>query len=251
MTEPIFMGRSLSCFFRGIAALENLDFTIYAGEKVGLIGSSGAGKSTLLSLLNGQLTPTTGTLTIWGEDFTKLSTKKRRKLQRQIGTIYQQLHLIESLAVIHNVNAGHLGHWSVLKAAFSLIFPCDRPLAEAALKQVGIPEKLFERTSELSGGQKQRVALARILVQDPAIILADEPISSLDPQLSQDMMDLLVKLCDEQGKTLVVSLHSLEFARSHCDRLMGLKAGKIVFDRPAETVTDEQIAHLYSDTPIY
>ncbi|MGB2925776.1 MAG: phosphonate ABC transporter ATP-binding protein [Limnothrix sp.] len=251
MTESIFVGRSLSYFFRGVAALKQLSFEICTGEKVGLIGSSGAGKSTLLNLLNGKFTPTEGILQIWAEDFSALSTKQRRKVQRNIGTIYQQLNLVESLAVIHNVNAGHLGRWSFLKAAFSLVFPQNRDLAKDALEQVGIPEKMFERTSELSGGQKQRVALARVLVQDPAIILADEPISSLDPQLSHDMMDLLVELCDRHGKTLIVSLHSLEFAKSHCDRLIGLKQGEILFDCPAKDVTDEQIAHLYGNSPIY
>ncbi|MBV5257635.1 ATP-binding cassette domain-containing protein [Synechococcus moorigangaii CMS01] len=245
MVEPIFVGRSLACHFQGIAALEGLNFQIYPGEKVGLIGASGAGKSTLLSLLNGQQRPTEGELLAWGEPLAKLSPRQRRRLQRRIGTVYQQFNLVESLAVIHNVNAGHLGRWSFPKAAFSLILPCDRPLAAAALQQVGIPEKLFARTSELSGGQKQRVALARVLVQDPAVILADEPIASLDPQLSQAIMDLLVHLCDTQGKTLVVSLHSLEFARSHCDRLIGLKGGKILFDQPTVTVSEAQITHLY------
>lgn len=245
MVEPIFVGRSLSCHFRGVTALTNLNFAIYPGEKVGLIGASGAGKSTLLSLLNGQQQPTAGALLAWGEPLATLSPRRRRRIQQQIGTIYQQFNLVESLAVIHNVNAGHLGRWSFPKAAFSLIVPGDRPQALAALQQVGIPEKLFARTSELSGGQKQRVALARVLVQDPAVILADEPIASLDPQLSQEMMDLLVHLCETRGKTLVVSLHSLEFARSHCDRLIGLKAGKILFDQPSATVSDAQIAHLY------
>ncbi|ANV83541.1 ABC transporter ATP-binding protein [Picosynechococcus sp. PCC 7003] len=251
MTEPIFVGRSLSCHFRGVAALTELNFEIYPGEKVGLIGASGAGKSTLLSLLNGQRQPTQGELLIWGEAIATLSPRRRRRIQRQLGTIYQQLHLVESLAVIHNVNAGHLGRWSFLKALFSLVFPRERPLAETVLKQVGIPEKLFARTSDLSGGQKQRVALARVLVQNPAVILADEPIASLDPQLSREMMDLLVQLCETQGKTLVVSLHSLEFARSHCDRLIGLKAGQILFDQPTTTVSDAQIAHLYGDQSIY
>ncbi|WP_024546495.1 phosphonate ABC transporter ATP-binding protein [Picosynechococcus sp. NKBG15041c] len=251
MPEAIFVGRSLTCHFRGVTALEGLNFCIYPGEKVGLIGASGAGKSTLLSLLNGQLRPTGGELLTWGEPLAQLSPRRRRRIQRQIGTIYQQLNLVDSLAVIHNVNAGHLGRWSFLKAAFSLIFPCDRPLALAALEQVRIPEKILTRTDELSGGQKQRVALARVLVQDPAVILADEPIASLDPHLSREMMDLLAHLCDTQGKTLVISLHSLEFARSHCDRLIGLKTGKILFDQPAATVNDTQIAHLYGHQSIY
>ncbi|WP_225875306.1 phosphonate ABC transporter ATP-binding protein [[Limnothrix rosea] IAM M-220] len=217
----VFSGQKISLNLGDSTVLDDLNFEISAGEKVGLIGSSGAGKSTLLSLLNGQWQPTTGELKIWDKSFAKLKGKRRRKIQRQIGTIYQQLHLVDSLAVVHNVNAGNLGRWSFPKAAFSLIFPLEQKLVQKALEQVGIPEKMFAKTSELSGGQKQRVALARVLIQDPEIILADEPISSLDPQLSRDMMDLLVELCDRRGKTLVISLHSLEFAKSHCDRLIG------------------------------
>ncbi len=249
--RSIFSCQKVSLDLGEATVLGNLNFEISAGEKVGLIGSSGAGKSTLLSLLNGQWQPTTGDLKIWDESFAQLKGKRRRKIQRQIGTIYQQRHLVESLAVVHNVNAGNLGRWSFLKAAFSLVFPLDQKRAEQALEQVGIPEKMYAKTSDLSGGQKQRVALARVLIQDPEIILADEPISSLDPQLSRDMMDLLSDLCDRRGKTLVVSLHSLEFAKSHCDRLIGLKQGKILFDQPAATVTDDQLTHLYSDSPIY
>lgn len=247
----LYVGKSVSYSFSNTEALKGLNFEIAAGEKVGLIGASGAGKSTLLGLLNGQLQPSQGELSIWGQNFTGLTGSQRRQIQRRIGTVYQGLHLVESLAVIHNVNAGHLGRWSFVKAAISLLFPCDRPLAEEALRRVGIPEKLLANTSELSGGQKQRVALARVLVQDPEVILADEPISSLDPQLSREMMDLLVELCDRRGKTLVVSLHSLEFAQSHCDRLIGLKQGQIAFDCPAALVTTEQLTHLYSDRPIY
>ena len=249
--ESVFSGQKVSLNLGGSTVLDNLNFEISVGEKVGLIGSSGAGKSTLLSLLNGQWQATKGDLTIWGESFAKLKGKRRRKIQRQIGTIYQQLHLVESLAVVHNVNAGNLGRWSFPKAAFSLVFPLEQRRSQWALEQVGIPEKRFAKTSDLSGGQKQRVALARVLIQDPEIILADEPISSLDPQLSRDMMNLLVDLCDRHGKTLVVSLHSLEFAKSHCDRLIGLKQGQILFDLPAAEVTDEQLAHLYGESPLY
>ena len=173
------------------------------------------------------------------------SPRQRRQVQQQIGTVYQQLHLVDSLRVIHNVNAGHLGRWSFLKAAVSLIYPLEVETAVRALKQVGIPEKLYARTDRLSGGQQQRVALARVLVQDPVAILADEPISSLDPQLSREIMNLLRNLSDRGGKTLVVSLHSLQFARSHCDRLVGLRQGRIVFDAPTETVSPEMIEELY------
>ncbi|AFY40173.1 Phosphonate-transporting ATPase [[Leptolyngbya] sp. PCC 7376] len=249
--ESVFSGQKISLYLGDSIVLDNLNFEILAGEKVGLIGSSGAGKSSFLSLLNGQWQSTDGNLNIWGDSFAKLQGKRRRRVQRKIGTIYQQLNLVESLAVVHNVNAGNLGRWSFLKAAVSLFFPLEQQRVHWALEQVGIPEKMFAKTSELSGGQKQRVALARVLIQDPEIILADEPISSLDPQLSRDMMDLLVDLCDRHGKTLVVSLHSLDFAKSHCDRLIGLKQGKILFDLPADAVTDAQLDHLYSDSPLY
>jgi phosphonate transport system ATP-binding protein len=172
----------------------------------------------------------------------------RRHVQWQIGTIYQQFHLVNNLRVIHNINAGHLGNWSLLKAAISLIYPLEVETAARALKQVGIPEKLFERTDSLSGGQQQRVAIARVLVQNPTAILADEPISSLDPERSREIMDLLRQLSQDTGKTLVSSLHAIEFARSHYQRLIGLKAGRVLFDTPAEVLTEAMIEELYSST---
>ena len=242
--DPIFELKGVSQRFGQLSALVDINLPIYPAQRVGLIGSSGAGKSTLLRLLNGTLMPTQGEVWVLGRNL-DCSPRQRRQVQQQIGTIYQQLHLVDSLRVIHNVNAGHLGRWSFLKAAISLIYPLEVETAVHALKQVGIPEKLYARTDRLSGGQQQRVALARVLVQDPVAILADEPISSLDPQLSREIMDLLRNLSDHGGKTLVVSLHSLQFARSHCDRLVGLRQGRIVFDAPTETVSSEMIEELY------
>ena len=242
--DPIFELKGVTQRFGQLSALVDINLPIYPAQRVGLIGSSGAGKSTLLRLLNGTLMPTQGEVWVLGRNL-DCSPRQRRQVQQQIGTIYQQLHLVDSLRVIHNVNAGHLGRWSFLKAAISLIYPLEVETAVHALKQVGIPEKLYARTDRLSGGQQQRVALARVLVQDPVAILADEPISSLDPQLSQEIMDLLRNLSDRGGKTLVVSLHSLQFARSHCDRLVGLRQGRIVFDAPTETVSSEMIEELY------
>ena len=242
--DPIFELKGVTQRFGQLSALVKINLQIYPAQRVGLIGSSGAGKSTLLRLLNGTLMPTQGEVWALGRNLAR-SPRQRRQVQQQIGTIYQQLHLVDSLRVIHNVNAGHLGRWSFLKAAVSLIYPLEIETAAHALKQVGIPEKLYARTDRLSGGQQQRVALARVLVQDPVVILADEPISSLDPQLSREIMDLLRNLSDRGGKTLVVSLHSLQFARSHCDRLVGLRQGRIVFDAPTEAVSSEMIEELY------
>jgi len=245
---PIFELKNVTQQFGQFQALTALNLQIFAGESVALVGASGAGKSTLINLLNGTLLPSQGEVWVLGRNIAHLRPQLRRHVQRQIGTIYQQFHLVDNLQVIHNLNAGHLGRWSLLKAAISLIHPLELETAATALKQVGIPEKLFERTDSLSGGQQQRVAIARVLVQNPTAILADEPISSLDPQRSHEIMDLLRQLCQETGKTLVTSLHAIEFARSHYQRLIGLKAGRILFDTPAEIITQGMIEELYSST---
>ncbi len=231
--------------FGDFRALSNINLMIQPGERVAVVGSSGAGKSTLLSLMNGSLYPTAGEVRVFGQSLLAAKGRQRRQLQRQIGTIYQQHHLVPNLRVIHNVNAGNLGRWSIGRAAWSLIRPLNVKTASHALAQVGIPEKLYARTDQLSGGQQQRVALARVLVQDPAIILADEPIASLDPERSRDLMDLLRHLCQTTGKTLVVSLHDIEFAFSHCQRMVGLRQGEIVFDAPSSAVSQEMIQALY------
>ncbi|HEY9667920.1 MAG TPA: ATP-binding cassette domain-containing protein, partial [Coleofasciculaceae cyanobacterium] len=215
-------------------------------ERVALVGSSGAGKSTLIGLLNGTLLPSSGEVWVLGRNLARLRPKALRQVQRQIGTVYQQFHLVDNLRVIHNVNAGHLGRWSFPKAALSLVWPLEVETAAKALIQVGIPEKLYERTDRLSGGQQQRVAIARVLVQNPTAILADEPISSLDPERSREVMDLLRQLSQDGGKTFVTSLHAIEFARSHCDRIIGLRQGRILFDTPAQTLSDAMIEELYN-----
>ncbi|MEC4985733.1 MAG: phosphonate ABC transporter ATP-binding protein [Oscillatoria sp. PMC 1068.18] len=244
-SQAIFELKQVTHYFGNFPALTEINLKIYPGEKVALIGSSGAGKSTLLRLLNGIERPKQGEVWALGRNLSSLSAQRLRQTQRRIGTIYQQFHLVDNLRVIHNVNAGHLGRWSFAKAAISLIFPLDVETAAKALTQVGIPEKLYTRTDQLSGGQQQRVALARVLVQNPVVILADEPISSLDPERSREIMDLLTEMCATEGKTLVISLHSIEFARNYCDRLIGLREGKIVFDAPTNAVSASDLADLY------
>jgi len=225
-------------------ALVDVNLQIYPGERVALVGPSGAGKSTLIRLLNGSLLPSQGEVWAWGRNLSCLNPHRLRQVQRQMGTVYQQFHLVHNLRVIHNINAGHLGRWSLFKAAISLVWPLEVETAALALKQVGMPEKLYARTDQLSGGQQQRVALARVLVQNPAVIFADEPIASLDPERSREIMDLLRDL-GRRGKTLVISLHAIEFARSHCQRIVGLRQGQIRFDAPARTVSQEMIEALY------
>lgn len=242
---PIFQLKNVTKKFGSYQAIADINLQIYPGERVALVGSSGAGKSTLINLLNGTLRPTEGEVWVLGKNLAELKPNCLRHLQRQVGTIYQQFHLVDNLRVIHNVNAGHLGRWSFPKAAISLIYPLEVETAALALMQVGIPEKLYDRTDRLSGGQQQRVAIARVLVQNPAAILADEPIASLDPERSREIIHLLVQLSQTQGKTLVTSLHAFEYARNYFQRLVGLRQGRILFDLPPQAVSAEMVEDLY------
>jgi len=228
-----------------VTALQDCSLTIHRGERVALIGPSGAGKSTLLSLLNGSLAASSGRVWLLGQEINSIGPRALRRLQGGIGTVYQQHHLVSNLAVIHNVNAGHLGRWSLARAIWSLVWPQQVETATLALAQVGIAEKLYARTDRLSGGQQQRVALARVLVQDPLAMLADEPVSSVDPERSRELMALLRQLSQTTGKTLVISLHDVALALGYCDRIIGLRQGQILFDAAATEVIPEYITELY------
>ena len=233
-------------FGRRQVALDGVDLTIRQGERVALIGPSGAGKTTLFRLLNCTLRPTSGKIWINGEDVETLHGKRLRQARRRIGTVYQQHNLIPRLKVIHNVLAGQLGRWSTLRSLASLARPQDAELAHKALDQVGIPEKLFDRTDELSGGQQQRVAIARVLVQDPEVVLADEPVSSVDPTLASIIVRLLIDISRDTGKTLVVSLHSVDLALAYFPRVIGIRNGTTAFDLSPEKIPDPMLEELYA-----
>ncbi|MFN3477279.1 MAG: phosphonate ABC transporter ATP-binding protein [Candidatus Methylomirabilales bacterium] len=233
-------------FDGGLVAVDQVDLEIERGEKIAFIGPSGAGKTTLFRMLNLTIPPTTGRLFFDGQDTRSLRGRKLRGARRRIGTIYQQHNLVPRLKVVHNVLAGRLGSWSTGTAFFSLIRPTEVELAYGALQRVGIPEKLFARTDELSGGQQQRVAIARVLVQDPEVILADEPVSSVDPTLASAIVKLLVEISLEAGKTLLMNLHSTDLALQFFPRVIGIRGGQVLFDlKPAE-VTAELLERLYS-----
>lgn len=242
---PILELRGVTKHYGSVASLVDINLRIYAGDRVALVGASGAGKSTLIGLLNGTVLPSQGEVWMLGRNTTQLHSESLRQVQRQIGTIYQQFHLVDNLRVIHNVNAGHLGRWSFLKAAFSLIYPLEVETAVKVLTQVGIPEKLYARTDNLSGGQQQRVAIARVLVQNPQIILADEPVSSLDPERSREILELLQRLSQDLGKTLISSLHDFDFACKYYQRIVGLRQGQILFDVVASDVSAKMVTELY------
>jgi phosphonate transport system ATP-binding protein len=234
-------------FTDGTVAVDEVTLGIQAGERVAVIGPSGAGKTTLFRLLNATLRPTSGRLWFDEADLESLSGRRLRHLRRRIATVYQQHNLVPQLRVINNVLAGRLGRWSLPKALLSLMSPQERSLALGALAQVGIPEKLYTRTAHLSGGQQQRVAIARALVQEPDVILADEPVSSVDPTLGRTIMELLVQLAETQNKTLVANLHAVSFALDFFPRVIGFRQGRVAFDLPSAAVTDTVMADLYAE----
>jgi phosphonate transport system ATP-binding protein len=233
-------------FGRRQVALHGISFAIEKGERVALIGPSGAGKTTLFRLLNCTLRPSSGSLWINGKNVESLRGKRLRHVRALIGTVYQQHNLVTRLRVLHNVLSGRLGRWSTVSSLLSLIKPSDIDVAFSALNQVGIAEKLFERTDELSGGQQQRVAIARVLVQDPEVILADEPVSSVDPSLASTIVRLLVDISRDTHKTLLVSLHSVDLALAYFPRVIGIRNGVAVFDLAPDKISDSMLENLYA-----
>jgi phosphonate transport system ATP-binding protein len=238
-------------FADGTVAVDDVTWRVEPGERVAVIGPSGAGKTTLFRLLNGTLRPTSGRLWFGQDDMAGLSARRLRHIRRRIGTVYQQHNLVPQLRVVHNVLAGRLGQWSWPTAVWSLVAPRDRLIAAAALERVGIPEKLYTPTAYLSGGQQQRVAIARVLVQDPEVILADEPVSSVDPTLGRTIIRLLVQLAETSKKTLVTNLHAVSLALDFFPRVIGFRQGRIVFDLPPEAVTEHILAELYGEAAGY
>jgi phosphonate transport system ATP-binding protein len=241
--------RSVRVRYGDRTALDGVDLTVLPGERVAVIGPSGAGKSTLLRLLNGTATATGGGVRVLGGDLAGAAPRARRTLQRRIGTVHQQFHLVGELRVVHNVNAGRLGQWSTWRSLTSLLRPRDVATARAALDRVGLADRLDQRTSTLSGGEQQRVAIARVLVQRPALVLADEPVASLDPARGAEIVDLLHEVVTDTGATLLASLHDVDLARRGFDRVVGLRAGRVRFDVPPGRLTTTMTDALYELAP--
>ena len=245
MGDAVVSMEDVGVVFGGNAALQGVDLEVRAGERVALVGPSGAGKTTVLRLCTADVTPTTGTVSVLGRPLADLNPADLRAVRRRIGAVYQQLNLVGPLQVVHNVNAGLLGAWTTGRALRSLVRPAGVAAVRDALDRVGLAGKLHERTDRLSGGEQQRVALARVLVQQAELVLADEPVASLDPARAEEVMDLLGAVAGEGTRTLLVSLHDFELARRRCDRVVGLREGRVVFDLPADRVTDDLGAALY------
>ena len=216
-----------------------------AGERVAVVGASGAGKSTLLGVLNGSVPPDAGTVRVFGDDPAGLRGRALRQLRARTGTMHQHLELVGPLRVVHNVNAGRLGTWSAGRALRSLIWPQGLDDVRTALERVGLADRMFERTDRLSGGQRQRVALARLLVQRPELVLADEPASALDPALADQALHLLGELAADGGGALLACLHDPALALRHCDRVVGLADGRVTLDAPASSLSLAQLERYY------
>lgn len=240
---PAILIESVGKSYGDVAAVKPLSLRVESGERVALLGPSGSGKTTLLAMIAGELEPSEGAIQLRGKALARL--RPGRELCQEVGMIHQQYDLVPNLSALQNVLAGRLGHWSLLKAAVSLVWPQERQTGLAALERVGVAERARVRAGFLSGGEQQRVAVARLLVQDPAIIVADEPVSSLDPARAEEVMEMLAESAREAGKTLVATVHSVSVARTYFDRLIGLRNGEPQFDLPSGQVTDEQLDALY------
>ena len=231
----------------GTKGLNNINLKIQKGEFIVMVGLSGAGKSTLLRSVNRLHEITEGEIIIEGESITSAKGKGLRRMRRDIGMIFQSFNLVKRSTVLKNVLAGRVGYHSTLRTTLGLFPKEDVELAFQALKRVNILEKAYARADELSGGQQQRVSIARALAQEAKIILADEPVASLDPLTTKQVLNDLKKINEDFGITTIVNLHSIDLARQYATRIIGLHAGEIVFDGSVEEATDEKFAEIYGD----
>jgi len=233
--------------YGSLDAVADVVLSINRGERVGLVGPSGAGKTTLLGLMGASVRPTVGDINILGQDAGTLGPAELRGLRSKIAVVPQHLALVPNLRVIRNVLLGAVGAQSLPASLKSVLLPSKQKTLDVyeVLERVGIAEKLYQRTDKLSGGQQQRVAVARALYQQPEVLLADEPVSSVDPARAKSLVKLLDGIAQERDLTLVMSLHNLELAREFFPRLVGMREGKIVFDMPADEICETQFEALY------
>jgi phosphonate transport system ATP-binding protein len=231
--------------FGDVTAVDGITLTVPRGQLVGVIGRSGAGKSTMLRMINRLTDPTEGRILFDGRDVTELTGAALRAWRSDCAMVFQQFNLSPRLDVLTNVLVGRLHAVPGWRAMLRLWPEMDKLIALSALEQFDMGRLAAQRAETLSGGQQQRVAIARALVQEPQIILADEPVASLDPRNALLVMEALAEINRRYGITVLVNLHSLDLARTYCERLVGLAAGKLVFDGPPEALTDAVASELY------
>ena len=231
-----------------VTALDKVSITVPTGQLLVIIGLSGAGKSTLLRHLNGLHLPTNGSVEVLGQDVPALTRPELRHLRRDIGFVFQQFNIVGRITCIENVLSGALGRIRGPRIGAMMYPKSLRVEAFEQLDRVGLADRAWQRTDTLSGGQQQRVAIARRLMQKPKIVLADEPVASLDPEISGQVMDLLVQCCIEDNITVICSLHQVELALGWTDRLIGLRDGKVVMDAPVDdSLSQEDVMGVYQE----
>lgn len=239
--------KNLKISYDNVEAIKNLDLQINDGEFVAVIGPSGSGKSSFMKSINLLVKPKAGEILIDEEDITKLKSNNLRKLRREIGFVFQDYNLIDRLTVIENVLVGRLGYKSSLKSLFGIFSKEEYREAMEALKRVGLEEKIFVRADELSGGQKQRVSIAKVLVQSPKIILADEPVASLDIASSEIVMNYFKEINKKYKITIIVNLHDVNIAKKYADRIVALRKGELVFNGSGGELTDDILREIYKE----
>ncbi|MDE0615018.1 MAG: phosphonate ABC transporter ATP-binding protein [bacterium] len=231
-----------------VTALDKVSITVPTGQLLVIIGLSGAGKSTLLRHLNGLYLPTDGSVEVLGQDVPALTRPELRHLRRDIGFVFQQFNIVGRITCIENVLSGALGRIRGPRIGAMMYPKSLRVEAFEQLDRVGLADRAWQRTDTLSGGQQQRVAIARSLMQKPKIVLADEPVASLDPEISGQVMNLLVQCCIEDNITVICSLHQVELALGWTDRLIGLRDGKVVMDAPVDdSLSQEDVMGVYQE----
>jgi phosphonate transport system ATP-binding protein len=243
--RQVFRLEHVGMSFGHAKVLQDISLDILEGERVAVIGPSGAGKTTLFRLLSAVLKPTSGRITALGRDTKTLRGRSLRNLRREIGILYQTDNLIPQFRVVHNVLMGRLGRWSFPRALLSLVWPQNLPLVKKALARVELEDKLWAMPGELSGGQQQRVAMARLLVQQPCVMLADEPVSQLDIRLGREIIQLLNGIAASSGATLLVNLHTLELLFGHFERVIALRDGRIFWSGAPEHISRDLLRELY------
>lgn len=237
--------RQIEKRFGGVVALDGVDFALQDGEFVSVIGPSGAGKTTLMRIINGAIAPDGGDVRLSGASVTAARGREKRRLQAGIGTIYQDFALVENVTCRQNVLTACLPDMSLLPAVCGAFGKDRRDEAARLLEQVGLSDKTDAPVKTLSGGQKQRVSIARALMRRPALLLADEPVASLDPVTGRQILELLRDIQRTRGLTVLMNSHNLAFSREFSDRLIGLSAGRVVFDGPPSALTDDALAAIY------
>lgn len=233
----------------GHEALKDISFTVPEGQMVAIIGRSGAGKSTLLRCLNGIIPVTSGKIAINDVGITEAGPRERRMMRRRIGFVYQEFSLVERSTAFRNVLSGRLGQMQPWRSAFGFFPRVDRELALTALDRVQLLPKAAQRADRLSGGEKQRVSIARALAQEPWLLLADEPVASLDPELAHEVMSFLRKAADEEGIPVLVNIHDVVLAKEYADRMIGIAEGTVEFDGPPSQLTPDIQHRIYRRDP--